>query len=102
MSKHHVTARVPEDVYEALEDVREAERMDRSTAIVRLLERGIEAWRVDTAVSQYRDDEVSLGKAAEIADVSVWKFLDILDERDVGVRYDESDLEADLAALDAE
>ncbi len=59
MSKHHVTARVPEDVYEALEDVREAEQI-RSTAIARLLGRGIEAWRVDTAVSRYRDDESDL------------------------------------------
>jgi predicted HTH domain antitoxin len=81
--------------YEALEDVREAERVDRSTAIARLLGRGIEAWRVDTAVNQYRDGEVSLGKAAEIADISVWTFLDVLDGRDVGVGYGESDLEAD-------
>ena len=102
MSKRHVTARVPEDLYEALEEVREAERLDRSTAIARLLERGLEEWRVDTAVGRYRDGDASLGRAAEIADVTIWQFLDILEARGVEASYSESDLDADLAALDAE
>ena len=41
MSKKHVTARVPEDLYEAIEELRAEERLDRSTAVARLLERGV-------------------------------------------------------------
>ena len=100
MSQKHVTARVSEDLYERIERIREAEQTDRSTAIKRLLERGVGDWQVETAVRRYREGMVSLGRASEIADVSIWRFIDILDERGVEMNYDESDLEADVAAVD--
>lgn len=102
MNKKHVTARVPEDLYEAIEELRTEKRLDRSTAIARLLERGVEDWRIDTAVRRYRDGDVSLGRAAEIADCSLWRFLDVLDDRQVEANYTEADLEADLAAVRGE
>ena len=99
MSQHHVTTRVPDDLYEAIERIQETERTDRSTAVKRLIERGVEEWQLDSAVQQYRDGEVSLGKAADIAEVSHWRFLDLLESRGVEMNYDESDLEADIAAV---
>lgn len=98
MGQKHVTARVPEDVYEAIERIREEEQTDRSTAIKRLLERGITEWRLDAAVGRYRDGTISLGRAADLAGVSVWRLLDVLAERGVAANYSEADLEADLAA----
>lgn len=41
---------------------------------------------------------MSLGRAAEIADLSLWRFLDVLDDRQVEANYTEGDLEADLDA----
>lgn len=99
MSQKPVTTRVPEDMYEKIERIQKEEQTDRSTAVKRLLERGIGEWQVETAVRRYREGNVSLGKGAEIADVSVWRFLDILEERGVEMNYDESDLEADIAAV---
>lgn len=99
MAGKHVTARVPEDVYEAIETIREDEQTDRSTAIKRLLERGIEDWQLETAVRRYQEGTVSLGRAAEIADVSLWRLMDVLDERGVEVSYTGDDLEDDLAAV---
>jgi predicted HTH domain antitoxin len=99
MSQKHVTARVSADLYKKIERIQEEEQTDRSTAIKRLLERGVGDWQVETAVRRYREGTVSLGRAAEIADVSIWRFLDILEERGVEMNYDESDLEADLAAV---
>ena len=102
MSKKHVTARISEDLYEAIEQLRDEERLDRSTAVARLLERGVEDWRIDTAIRRYREGDVSLGRAAEIAGVSLWRFLDILEDRRVEVNYTEADLGTDLAALHEE
>lgn len=98
MSQKHITARVPEDLFEELERVQDEERTDRSTAVKRLLERGLDDWRIETAIDRYRDGECSLGRAAEFADVSLWRFLDLLDERGVETNYTESDLASDLAA----
>lgn len=99
MSQKHITARVSEDLYEKIERIQEAEQTDRSTAVKRLLERGVGDWQIETAVRRYRDGSVSIGRAAEIADVSIWRFMDILSERGVEMNYDESDLEADIAAV---
>ena len=99
MSKKHVTARISEDLYEAIEQLRDEEHLDQSTAVAQLLERGVEDWRFDTAIRRYRDGDVSLGRAAEIAGVSLWRFLDILEDRRVEVNYTEADLGTDLTAL---
>jgi predicted HTH domain antitoxin len=98
MSQKHVTARVPEDLYEAIEEIRDEEQVDRSTAVKRLLERGIDDWRVETAVRRYHEGEVSVGRAAELAGLSPWRFQDILAERDVEANYTEADLAIDIAA----
>lgn len=99
MGQKHVTARVSEDLYEKIERIQEEEQTDRSTAIKRLLERGVGDWQIETAVRRYREGTVSIGRAAKIADVSIWRFLDILDERGIEMNYDESDLEDDIAAV---
>ena len=99
MSQKHVTARVPEDIYEAIEAIREEDQLDRSTAVRRLLERGIESWQLETAVRRYQDGEVSLGKAAQLAGLSTWRFLDVLNERDIEANYTTDDLEADIAGV---
>lgn len=99
MSEKHVTARIPEEMYEAIEQIRDEEHTDRSTAIKVLLERGIDAWRLDDAVDRYRDGRSSLGAAANRAGLSLWRFLDVLDERGVDVNYAADDLADDVTAV---
>lgn len=102
MGTHHVTSRVPDDLFEAIEEVQEDERIDRSTAVAQLLERGVKEWRIDTAVQRYRDKEISVGRAADIANLSLWRFLDVLDDRGIEVNYDREDLATDIAAVSTE
>lgn len=98
VSEKRLTVRLPVDLYEAIESVREAEQIDRSTAVKRLLQRGVEDWRREAAVQRYRDRELSLGAAADVADVSIWRLLDVLEERNVEVNYSAEDLTNDLEA----
>ena len=51
------------------------------------------------ALEQYIEGKVSLGKAAELADASVWKFLDVLKERRVPIRYDLEDIKKEIQLL---
>ena len=99
MSQKHITARVPDDIYEVIEMIREEDQLDRSTTIKRLLERGIEDWQLETAVRQYQDGAISIGRAADLAGISIWRFLDVLDERGVEANYTVGDLDADIAAV---
>lgn len=54
---------------------------------------------IESAVERYQKGTISLGRAAEIADMSVWKFIDVLADRGIESNYDETDLETDLQAV---
>lgn len=54
---------------------------------------------VDIAIGLYKRDEVSLGRAAEIAGLSSPSFLAELGRRRIPINYDVDDLRADLATL---
>jgi predicted HTH domain antitoxin len=53
----------------------------------------------DIAIGLYKREQVSLGRAAEIAGVSSPKFLDEFGRRRIPVNYDVDDLHADIAKL---
>lgn len=54
---------------------------------------------VDIAIGAYKRDEVSLGRAAEIAGISAVEFTDELARRHIPLNYDIDDLRADAATL---
>jgi predicted HTH domain antitoxin len=66
-----------------LRDYMEAAGLDRSAAIRRLLERGIKDWKLELALNEYREGKISLMKASEKAEITVWEFLDELDKRKI-------------------
>ena len=66
-----ISTRVPEDLESELEAYLESERLDRSTAVRKLLSEGLEAWRTEQALERFADGELSLTTAADLADLSV-------------------------------
>lgn len=78
-----ISARVPEEIERALEEYIEAEHLDRSTAIRKLLAEGLADWRRDRALSLLADNEITLSRAAEIADTTVWDIRRTARERDI-------------------
>ena len=93
-----VSARVPDDVEDELEEYLEAEKLDRSTAIRKLLSEGLEEWRRERALDALESGDVTFSKAAEIAGLSVWDFARLAEEHDV-TWVDGEHLDADLEAL---
>jgi len=93
-----ISTRVPEDLEAELEEYLKSERLDRSTAVRKLLSEGLDEWRRERALDRFTDGEVSLTKAADLAGVSVWEFADLVEEADdAWVSADH--LEADLNEL---
>ncbi len=80
-----ITAQVKDDLLKGLKDYMEAAGLDRSAAIRRLLMRGLKDWKLEQAVNEYRDGNVSLMKASEKAEITVWEFLDELDRRKISL-----------------
>jgi len=57
--------------------------------------------KVELAVYLYSQRRLSLGKARELADMSLWAFRQLLALRQIPPHYDEDDLLADVETLRA-
>lgn len=55
--------------------------------------------KVEIAVSLYAQDRLSVGKAHELAGMSLWEFRQLLGSRRISPHYDLDDLEQDLTTL---
>ena len=59
----------------------------------------IEDLKVEIAVSLYANRRLSIGKARELAEMSLWQFRQVLAARRIPAHYDETDLDDDVATL---
>ncbi|MBN1139202.1 MAG: UPF0175 family protein [Anaerolineae bacterium] len=55
--------------------------------------------RVEMAVHLYSQGRLSVGKARELAGMSLWEFRQLLASRRISPHYDERDLDHDLTTL---
>lgn len=55
--------------------------------------------RLELAIALYAQRRLSVGKARELADISLWQFRQILAARRISVNYDVEELHQDLATL---
>lgn len=91
-----ISARVPDDLEAELEAYLDAENLDRSTAVRKLLTEGLADWRRERALERLAAGEVSFTRAADLADMNVWDFAALARERDVtwvSSEHAESDLD---------
>jgi predicted HTH domain antitoxin len=55
--------------------------------------------KVEMAVYLYVQGRLSIGKARELAGMSLWEFRQLLTLRRISPHYDETDLDEDVATL---
>jgi predicted HTH domain antitoxin len=55
--------------------------------------------QVELAVYLYSQGRLSVGKARELAGMSLWEFRQLLASRRISPHYDETDLNQDIATL---
>jgi len=58
-----------------------------------------EELRTELAVHLYQRRKLSLGKAKELAGLTVWQFMQLLGSRGLGVNYDVEQFDEDMATL---
>lgn len=93
-----ISARVPDELEGELEAYLEDEKLDRSTAVRKLLAEGLEDWRRERALEQLATGQITFSKAADFAGMSVWDFAQLAKEHDI-TWVSEEHLEEDLEAL---
>jgi predicted HTH domain antitoxin len=93
-----ISARIPDDERDALDEVAEFLGEDRSTTIRKALREGLHDLRVRVAAERYQSGEVSVKEAAHIAGVSLGEWLEIARERNLTSQLTPDDLAADADA----
>lgn len=96
MKLGRVSLTVPKELLEKSDKIAKEKLEDRSTVMRELLALGIKQYMIKEAMEQYTEGKVSMEKAAELADVSIWKFLDILKEKKTPIRYDLEDIKKEI------
>jgi predicted HTH domain antitoxin len=91
-----VTAQLSDKMVKEVEEFMSTHGIDRSTAIRKLLEKSLDQWKIERAVSKYMAGTISLMKASEIAGLSLWEFIDELQKRDITINISIDAIEESL------
>lgn len=99
MKLGRISLTVPKELLEKSERIAKEKLEDRSTVMRELLALGLKQYMIKDALEQYTDGKVSMEKAAELADVSIWKFLDIIRDKKIPIRYDLEDIKKEIEGI---
>ena len=94
-----VSLRLPAAEAERLERAAQGMGVERSTLLRLALRRGAQALLLERACDAYRRGEVTLSRAAEMADLQVREMILKLREQDVTLSYGPDELATDLRSL---
>ncbi len=83
MASEHLGARVPREIARLLADFMEVEGVDKSTAVRKLLEKGISEWRRERAIKLLGEGRITFLGAADLAGVSAYEMMDLVRQRKV-------------------
>ena len=90
---------IPKQMRKAIRELQDLTGEDQSTLVRRLLDRGLAEAKTDIAVDRYVKDKTSLEQSAEIAGVSLWKFLDELRTRNIMLKYSLADAQSEIEKI---
>lgn len=94
-----ISARLPKDRVKLIEEIAHEEKIDKSTILDRALEQYTREWTLKKALELYRNGTITLSRAAEIAELSIWEIIDALEKRKVTLQYNAEDFEEDMKTL---
>ena len=94
-----LTTRAPDGLVREIEALAREENLDKSALIRRLLAQALQEKRKEKALELYRKGKVSFGKAASIAKISIWEFMDLVREKGLHIDYGSEELFEDLEPL---
>jgi len=90
---------LPDDLKEEIDNLKELFNEDQSSYIRKLLWRSVAQEKLEYALKQYLEDKLSIGKASEIAGISIWEFLDELHKRNITLKYKISKAELEIEKI---
>ena len=99
---NQINLRVPDEVLSDLDALAEQGRASRIDLARQILLEGIARRKRDLALRLYREGKVSKSRAAEIAGVSLWEMMDMIDQAALPTAYTLQDAVEDVRRLVAQ
>jgi predicted HTH domain antitoxin len=87
MKAVQINLRVPDEVASELNNLARQENVSRIDLARQILLDGIAARKRILALHLYREGKVSKSRAAEIAGISLWEMMDLINEEEAPVGY---------------
>jgi len=78
-----LATRVPKEIEQEIRDIMDLLRVEKAQAVRMILEIGISEWRKRTALDLLREGKVTFAKAAKLAKLDIWDFVDLVRERKI-------------------
>ncbi len=102
MTLKPLAVRVPAELEKEIIEIIKKEKSDKATVVRNLLEIGINEWRKQTALEFLQNGKVTFAKAAEIANLSLWEFADLVKQRNIEwVRFTPEEAEKEFREASA-
>ena len=93
-----VAARLPKDVAREVERIAVEEKLDKSSVVARATDLYIRHWKLQRALGLYEDGKITALKAADLAGLSIWEFLEELEKKKIPVHYSAEEFVEDFEA----
>lgn len=93
-----IATRISPKLEEEIVMFMEEEGLDKSTAIRRILEIGVNEWKKKRAIELYRSGKITLWKASQISGMSLREMLEELNRLRITTHVTAKDLEEDIEA----
>ncbi|MFQ6052550.1 MAG: UPF0175 family protein [Candidatus Hydrothermarchaeota archaeon] len=89
----HVSGRISKEQFDILDKIAKIEHTDRSTVLRKIIDLGSKEYFRRKAVEMYREGKISIGKASEVAGLSIWNMYEVLEKEGITIKIDRKALE---------
>jgi predicted HTH domain antitoxin len=96
-----VATRIPAELEEEINRFMEEEGVDKSNALRRVLEIGVDEWKRRKAVELYSSGKATLWRASQIWGVPLREMIDELNRLRITIHVTSKDIEEDIKAAKA-
>tara|TARA_Y100000310_G_C20456182_1_gene703178 strand:- start:85 stop:387 length:303 start_codon:yes stop_codon:yes gene_type:complete len=93
-----ISTRVPEDLDKELDWYAKKEKLGKTIALRKVIDKGLKDIKLEYALEQYQKGKITVWKAADVAAISLWEMLEIIKERRIPSPYTTKDVEEDIKA----
>jgi predicted HTH domain antitoxin len=91
-----VSTRIPNHMAKDLKEIEAEEKADRATVVRKLLAKAISEWKLEKALTLFREGKITLWKAAKISGLTLWEMIEIIKERKIPFSYTYEDFREDF------